>query len=581
MSAVGALVLALMSEFFVALSRPALTVGIGDHIVLAPLGIHWADPDAFAGDWFMTNAPQPHWLFDYVVMFGREIGLLPWVLFCYWLLTCFVAGMGTAVLARPWAREYAWGAVIAWPLMASIIPFNVAGSSWLGYPSAVPNMLGGGLLYLLSACVLTGRYRWTLILLPLLVTVHVQIGAIALVVSALGAIACIPLLRRSHVSPARVGRYAAVWVASAVLVVVALKARSVAADPKDFVEICNAYIPFHCAAAKWPPTWVLVALSCATLTIASVTYVRPARRVVFLGTIGVCAIGTLVAMLIDRAQVPVLGEMMQAYNGYRVGLAMYPYAAWGLLLPVLRPAVTLYRRVAALVVVVAMPFLFVAGGSKVEFGHRTLQFGKREALIFGVYLLLMLFAASGMHQRHALRLRRGRLAVVGLCAWVFLAGFTTKMFPAIPNSPVVWGSADATEWGRQARAVLPVGIQVLSPPGLTVYRLPLERGIVVDCKNIPYGGPAYAQWKERLDALGGWDRCGGDGYFNAMPADRLVAVADRYGADAILTLPDEHREQVRDLIALGWTYHHVRAGELNSAILLRPGVQPGGRMARP
>ena len=119
--------------------------------------------------------------------------------------------------------------------------------------------------------------------------------------------------------------------------------------------------------------------------------------------------------------------------------------------------------------------------------------------------------------------------------------------------------------------------QYLAAPSEGIYRLNSLRGTVVDCKNIPYGGPAYGQWKERLGALGGWSRCTDDAYFAAIPAADLVAVADRYGADAIITRPDEDRDQVRDLRALGWTYHRVGAGHLDTAILLRPGVQPSGQ----
>lgn len=576
MSAVGGAILSVVSEYFPSPNRGSLSLGTGDHIVLAPLGIHWADPQAFAGDWFMQNAPQPHWLFDYVIKFGWQSGHISAVLFWYWVLTCFLTGMATAVLARPWGRDRAWGAVIACGLLSGIIPFAVAGSTWLGYPSAVPNMLGAALLYLLSACVIAGRYRWTLLILPVLAVVHVQIGAIALAMSLLGAIACLPLLRRAQRSLARVATYGGVWLISAAIVVTAMKARSVATDRADFVEICERYIPYHCSASQWPVSGVVAVLAGCVLALAAVGYVRPARRPIYLGTVGVCALGTVVAMFLDRLHVPVLGELMQALNGYRVGLAMYPYAMWGMLLPFLRPGVTLNRRIAVAVVCVAMPLFHVAGTGKIDFGKGIFDFSLLDWALIAAYVVLAVLAAGGIRLAPARRRRLGQGVMAAVCVWILVAAFGTVMTFRRHPSPTVWGGRAGSAWGVQARQVLPPGIQYLAAPFNVAFRLNSQRGTVVDCKDIPYGGRAYGEWKERLAALGGWDQCSGDAFFTAMPARDLVNVADKYGADAIITRPDEDRPQVRDLIALGWSYHHVKVDTIDSAILLRPGVQPAG-----
>lgn len=580
MSAVGGAILTVISEYFPSMNRGSLSLGTGDHVVLAPLGLHWADPQAFAGDWFMENAPQPHWLFDHVVAFAWSSGHISLVLFAYWVLTCFITGMATAVLARPWGRDRAWGAVIACGLLSGLIPFSIAGSTWLGYPSAVPNMLGGALLYLLSACVLAGRYRWTVVILPILCMVHVQIGAIALVISLLGAIACVPLLRSAHPPRGRVALYAAAWVASAGIVAVAMKARSVAADRKDFVEICNNYIPYHCSAATWLAKDVLAVLGCAVLTLACVVYLRPARRPIFLGTIGVCAVGTVVAMFLDRLHFPVLGELMQALNGYRVGLAMYPYAMWGMLLPVLRPAITLNRRLAVAGVCVAMPLFLLGGTGKINFGDS--QSGPPvDVLLVAAYIVLAVVAADVLRRPIAARRGAGTAMMAAVCAWMLIAAFATNMGFKRHPSAITWGGKAGAAWGQQARQILPPGSQYLASPFNVAFRINSQRGTVVDCKDIPYGGPAYEQWKERLNALGGWEGCRSDDLFTQLPASDLVAVADRYGADAIITEADDDRAQVRDLIALGWSPHPVKVDSINSVILLRPGVGPGPGTADP
>lgn len=583
LSALSAFIMAAVSEYFPSPDRPSLTLGTGDHVVLAPQGLNWADPKVFAGDWFMESAPQPHWMFDYIVQFGRVTGHLVPVLFLYWALTCVVFGLATGVLARRWGRGHPWLASAAVSVVAAVIPFTIAGSTWLGYPSAVPNMLGSAMLYLASALVITGHYRWTLLILPLLAAVHVQIGAIALVVALLGAIFCLPLMRQERPAPLLVGIYAADWVLSAGIVAAAIRSRKVASEQKDFVEICNTIIPYHCAADTWVLSSILVVIGTTILTLAAVVYVPQRRRLVYLGTIGVCAVGTLVAMFLDRYHFPVLGELMQSLNGYRVALAMYPYASWAVVLPFLRPPTTRGRQLASAAVVVGVALMFVGPFSKIRLAvDSNLTIESNGWVILGTFVLLVVAAgvAAWLTGGKPLLIRRiasGSVLVLFL-VWCFGGMWDNKARYRSHPSPVIWTDRGSLPWGKVAREIIPTGTQVLVSPRSSHLKLPLERGIVVDCKNIPYGGKPYAQWKERMADLGGQKQCFGpdEGTYDKLPGKTLVAVAEKYGAKAIIVKDDASRPQVKELKSLGWKAHPVNAGWVKTIVMLHPKMQTGG-----
>lgn len=574
----SAAVLAVISQFFPSRGRPGLELGTGDHVVLAPRGMSWADPSAFAGDWFTQEAPQPHWLFDYVIQAGWGSGHLVRVLVAYWVLTCLVFGLATAWGARAWAsgRTQTWLAALAVSALAALMPFSVAGSTWLAVPLAVPNMLGAALLYLLTVLLATGRPRALVAVLPILSAVHVQIGAIGLVLCVLALGAQIPVWRR-HRPPARaLASYAVSALVSAALIVGAMRARSVAAERRDFVEICNTLIPYHCAAATWSPAVLLVAVGAALLALTAVALIAPRLRLRYLVTVGVCAVGTLAAIALDRGHVPVLGELTQALNGYRVALALYPWACWGVLVPFLRPAVDRPRSVAAAAAVAGVPLLFCGSFGKIAFADADLRWRGWAWAALAAYLLLVVAAALLSRRTTRSRPLTGAAALAGLLVWLVATGAASGVTFTRSPAPVRWGDAASQAWGQAVREVIPADVQVVIPPTRAYYRLPLQRGVVADCKDIPYGGAAYRSWKERLGALGGVRQCPSDtSAYDALPAADLIGAAERFGAGAIIVVPGEEREQVRGLVTAGWSYREVSAGWVKAGVLLRPGLSPG------
>jgi hypothetical protein len=581
--------------------RPGFMVGLNDHVVLTPYGINRADPTAFAGDWFTREAPQPHWLFDAVVWAGRSAGNLPVALLLYYVVALGVFGVATALLARRWCGGTPWLAGLASltvGLLSAYQAVYLAGTNTLNSPLALPNVLGGALGYLFLAAALTRR-RWAPAVLPVAAAAHIQMGVLALGAGAL--VWGFDVWRsrawlRTRPGPARRGLAvpAAWWVLGALVALGGMRARSVGSDPAAFVEICDRYIPFHCAARSWSLWQLLSTVAAAGLCLllaAALPGGRGGPRR-YLLAVGVPAVLLVLAMAADRRGVPVLGRAVQAYNAYRVGNLIFPFAVWGVLTPVLvlvgrgrriRSGTGVLARVTAgvLAAVCALATTVFYTSPGVPAGMKTGFVADRRltaaALVTLVVLVAVLGVAAVVGSGRSAPVRRrcagsvlAVLAVGGLLV-VRSAGFTG----AVP-APLSWpASAAEGAWGARARAVLAPDVQVLLNPARPQLKLALERGVVVDCKDLPYGGAAYREWTARLDALGGWAQCASysPAAYDGLSGAALDAAARRYGAKAIVVA---HREgessgQAAELVARGYRLHRVSADGtgLDTDVLVR------------
>jgi hypothetical protein len=116
---------------------------------------------------------------------------------------------------------------------------------------------------------------------------------------------------------------------------------------------------------------------------------------------------------------------------------------------------------------------------------------------------------------------------------------------------------DFTTWGNAVQRAVPSGEQLLVPPSAVQVRMATRRAVVVDCKYGPYGGPAWQEYRARIEALGGFSLCfpaGPDNVPRELSADELVSVARRYGADYIVLRTDQApgNSQATALRAQGW-----------------------------
>lgn len=592
-------------------NRRGFVVGLGDHVVLTPYGIHAADPQAFAGDWFTAEAPQPHWLFDVVVWAGRSAGNLPVALLLYYLLALGVFGAATAVLARRWCGGRAWVAGVASGtvgLLSAYQAIYLAGTNTLNSPLALPNVLGGALAYLFLAGLVTRR-RWAPTMLPVVAAAHIQMGVLAL---GAGALAWCGDIWRAHdllrARPALAGpargpllRAAAWWLLGAAVALFEMRLRAVATDPAAFVEICDRYIAFHCAARSWS-LWQMLSTAAAAVLCLGLAVVVPRRdRWTYLLAVGVPAVGLVAAMAADRRGVPVLGHLVQAYNAYRVGNLIFPFAVWGVLAPFLPGPVGAWAsrrgvlgRLGLAVLGAGATVVFSTSPgvpTEMKTGFVADRHFTTAAYLAGAVLLALTVGAwaSTRPGRGGDAVRRGRgggavrpvlpatASAAGMAA-VALAGLLCVRaagFTGAAPAPLQWPASGAEgAWGAAARTVIAPDVQVLINPVQPNLKLALERGVVVDCKDLPYGGPAYAQWRQRLDAIGGTAQC--ESYaptaYDALTGAQLDAAARRFGARAVVVA---HRDggatQAAQLVGLGYRLHRVDAGSagLDTDILVR------------
>lgn len=514
--------------------------GWGDHFVLSPEGIAWADPGAFAGDWFMQAAPQPHWFFDIVTFAGQSLGILSFAYALYWMAGVIAFGTATALLAYRFASSAPWAVGVAVTVIAGIGPWMIGGTGSPIIAQALPAVLSANLIYLLLAAMLTER-RWLVVALaPAIAVVHVQQGSIALVLVA--ALLLVELMRDRRID----------WLLTAALaltigfVVFGLSLRPVASNLQDFVRICDQVIPYHCAAHLWALKDTVSALGLIVLCVLSIAMVPRAKRWLWATTVGLATLGYAGGMLVDMLRIPVLGPLAQGVNVYRLGAVLLPFAVWGACAPLLARARG-WRGIALLGAWAVGWTAFLVAPGFAPIGSpvipRVVAFGVALGIPFVWYWWQRQSGPSG----RALRVAALSTAVLTLTVGFAGGGLGVRA----PNFSFI-GDDDLRAWGEEVRDIVPQGEVLIAPPRVTWMKLVTQRAVVADCKNIPYGGTAWEEWLDRLEPLGGSDQCTWAGpLYDDLSVAELVAAADRFDSDFIAIGPDVVDTR-NGLEALGW-----------------------------
>ena len=513
--------------------------GWGDHVVLSPEGISWARPGAFENDWFMEAAPQPHWFFDFITFAGESLGILSSVYVLYWACGLLAFGAATAILAYRFAPSAPWGVAIGVTLFAGMSSWMVGGTGSPVIAQALPAVLSANLIYLLIACFLTQRRVLAMVIAPLIAIVHVQQGSIAAVLL-IGALAAYWITER------RIDwRLAGALGLTGAAVAFGLLLRPVASNLSDFVQICNQMIPYHCAAHLWGWQDLLSAVGLIVLCALTVVLMPPKQVVLWLATVGLATLGYSLGFAADALRIPFLGEIAQGVNVYRLGAVLLPFALWGAFTPFIG---RLSRRTSFPLILIWLA------------GFCCLILGVGWSGDTRVRLILFLAVAVGVTGWSLLRRREGSLshgAVVSASALSFgvllvLANaLNGGMSVRTPNFIFV-ADSDLRAWGAQVRDVVPAGEIIVASPRTEWVKLVTERGVIADCKDVPYGGQAWTEWNERLEDLGGWEQCVGPMLYDQLSADELVAIADEYDSDFISVGAAIPPDVPGDLENLGW-----------------------------
>jgi hypothetical protein len=554
-AAVSALVLGVLLHM-----RYGYEAGGWDQVVLSALGLHWAHPDEFANDWILANAPQPHWLFDVVTWFGAKTGTLGAVYLTYWMISLAVFGAATAILARAWAQGREWFATIAVTVLAAATPWWLLGTGSPMLALALPGVLGGYLVYLCAAGLLLDRRRLTAVTAIATALVHVQQGGVVAVL----------LLTTVAVRWARTRRFDVLLFASglacAAIVGVVLRLRPVAGHLSDFAQACHLLIPGHCDANTWSKAIIIGGVSLVGLALVSIVYL-PAARDRWVIVLLLPAVGLILGVSADRFDVPFFGILAQGLNIYRLDVLLMPFAVWALISPIAAP-LSPRGRWRTLAVVTALSILALGQGG----WALNNEYGLPFSLITLAGLVALCALTTRLRQPANARLIRS-LASAAVVLGVLTSGLVGRAYTIRPFDPHFISDPDMRAWGAAVQRHVPPGEQIVAAPLAVYVRLTTRRGVVVDCKNGPYGGPAWQEYRARMDSLGGFDQCLTlePWAFNELPPDHIVNVAKRYGADYLL-VERWQRWRMPYFQSMGWTIELGPVGSIDNYLLKAPWV---------
>ncbi|WAP52754.1 hypothetical protein OL239_06060 [Arthrobacter sp. ATA002] len=433
--------------------------------------MQWADPTRWAGDWFLAAAPQPHWFFDTLTFVGSSLGILDLVYVLFWCAGLAAFGLAVSFLSRKWAPSTPWLFGTATTVLASLSPWMVVGTGSSMLALAIPAVVSANLVFLFIAAALTGRSTWMLAAAVLTAVVHVQQGAVVAVL--LAALIVVHAIRRRSVPRAT----AVTLAATAAIVAAGLTARPVAANTGDFVDICNDLIAYHCAAQFWGVPAVMFSLAIIGLALFTAVYERPGNRAVWAAAVGLPMVGLLLGLMANVLSVPFFGELAQGLNVYRLGALVLPFAVMGVLLPVFRLGM---RSLPTVLLLLVLTWEYVLDGSWEPVIPASAAFA--AAYLVAVLVPVFLRSRSQRTAVLATRLCASALIVLFLGTAAGSGGLTLRgLNPEyIPNT-------DLREWGEAVEDVVPAGESLLAPPMAAYVRAVTYRGVIADCKNIPYG----------------------------------------------------------------------------------------------
>lgn len=532
------------------------SAGTGDHYVLSQVGLHWADESRYAGDWFMQSAPQPHWFFDTLTFVGSSLGILSLVYLLFWFGGLFAFGLAAAFISRVWAPGAPWAFGLATTVVASLTPWAIVGTGSSMISLAIPAVVSANLVFLFIASALSGRSRWMLAAAVLTAVVHVQQGAVVAVL--LGAIAVVQFVRQRKLSKAT----AVTFAATVGIVVAALVARPVAANSDDFIEICNRVIPYHCAAQSWSINTLLASFAVIGLALCTFMYQARGDRMLWGAVVLLPMAGLALGMTANMLSVPVFGELAQAVNVYRLGALVLPFAVMGMLLPFFRLGKG-HLLVTLVPIVLSISYLDIP------------QWQLNRGLIVPFMIVFALGALAAVIVRSRMQGPSGRVSQIsaaGIIVLFLASAITTGGLTARPLDPTYIPNADVREWGEAVEAVVPSGESLLAPPLANYVRAATYRGVIADCKNVPYGGEPWQQWQERLTDLGGTKQCipANAGFYNSMTPISIDRVADKYGV-SYMVVEAGQAEWLSELDELGWDVVLEPTSGLDNFILHKSG----------
>ena len=520
------------------------SAGLNDHLVLSLVGLQWSDPTKFVNDWFISSAPQPHWFFDLITFAGAETNSISWLYFAYWCSGLIAFGFATMLLAKKWAPAQPFIAALAMTAIISQTPWNVVGSGSTMIAQALPTVLAGQLMYLTLALLLTDKWKLVPFFALLIGIVHVQQGAV------IGIILIATVTFVFFTSRRFEWRLLLGSILAMTATVFGLMLRPIAANLRDFVEVCVTIIPYHCAAYTWGTTEVLAFGGMILLALLTVFYTVGQQRIVWISSIGLSSFGLLAGMLLDAFQIPLLGALSQSVNVYRLGVVIIPFVVWGILVILIKAQWSRNYIPLVLLWFVGLSTYSLVNG----WGGGSIRV---KLSILLLLLLMSVFIAwlSRSNTENKTLLKNSKTAAI------FFAGLTFLVASALAGSIIIrplniefQPIRELSDWGKQVEEIVPSGELILAPPAASALRMITGRAVIADCKTVPYGGPAWHEWKNRINSLGGIDQCKNPlaPNFSNLDGAQLDGIASNYGARFMIIEQDQFLAHKVELSQRGW-----------------------------
>jgi hypothetical protein len=480
----------------------------------------------------------------------------------YFLVSLLVFGVATAILARAWAPSHPWSAVLVVTVLAALTPWWLLGTGSPMLAIALPGVLGGFLVYLTAAALLTGAHRLAAGTAIATALVHVQQGAVVGVLLLMTVL--VHGVRRRRVDwPLAVSMVVTFGIVAAIL-----RARPVAGDINDFADACNNLIPYHCNATIWAVRDLIGGLGMVALALLTVVYLAREERFRWAIVLLLPAIGLISAVIVDRYNVPVLGVLAQGLNIYRLDVLLMPLAVWGGVIP-LFARLTPRKRWQMLVVVLVVGFTATTQSSYAVPGWH----GGVGMLMFAEAMVVVCVAATWSVLAGHLRVMVP-IASVLIAVNLVAAGMTGDTLKLTGFHPGMFPKGQTRAWGEAVQRVVPPGSELVAPPVEAQIRMATKRAVVADCKYGPYGGPAWHEYSNRIEALGGFEQCRTGrvqrGYQH-LSADELAATARKYDAGYIVLKGKDDRRR-SGLEDEGWTEVQGAVGKLELYVYKAPWV---------
>lgn len=516
---------------------PGYSFGYGEQMLLSIKGISWADKNAFVGDWFNNYAPQPHVFFDVITFFGEKIHFLAGIYFLYFVASCFVFALGTALLAGLWLPRHLQFLQQFVNVLCVVGPVFLLGTFLTIHFQAVPNMAGGCLVYLAIACLLTKRAHlaaWSMLLASLFHLQHgIGVAAIAILFVLLG------LVEHKKI----------ILLAAATSLVISFSmafSRDLLSGSSEIAhEAAEIGSTGHLNVETWTTTVISGGLFVLALSVLNfILKDAHERRIRTTSLFALIALGPLVGIVADLNNIEPIQSLARSFFVYRFSMALVPFACWFLIRQLSRVITESWKHS-----VISAAILIFCSIKYFSVTYTTFPQLKNLWILFGVVTLIVTIKYSEHKNQPTIRWALAPIAYLTVVAISLGITHFDSPWPSIDFSPTD-NAVTVTRWMGTALTASDV---LASDPSLPWIRPFTRRAIVVDCKGVPYGGAPWNEYIRRLKALGvnKPNDCAG---YKTLSMKKILALRDSVGATTILLMPgDAAYEEAKGILNVRWS----------------------------